>query len=151
MFEDRTAAFEFDLPDCVDAGVLAILHPVPAVPRHVQPERADLEMPRWIWRAMAGCYGVFFSGLLIATGHDRAALFMIAISVAYAAMYFGTASVLFAQNPAKTPSPFARGIGPLATWTGPMDTTTVAAQVLTVPACFALFGVALVVIRAFAF
>ncbi|UVO52894.1 hypothetical protein [Sphingomonas sp. SUN039] len=151
MFEDRAAAFDVDLPDCVDATALAILHPEPAAPRHVQPESADLKMPRWIWRTMLGCYGVFFTGLLLATGHDRGALFMIAISVAYAVMYFGTARILVRQNPAVTPSPFARGIGPLLTWTGPMDTTTVAAQVLTVPACFALFGVALVAIRAFAF
>ncbi len=151
MFEDRTAAFEFDLPDCVDAGVLAILHPAAAAPRHVQPENNDLEMPRWIWRAMLGCYGVFFTGLLLATGHDRGAQFMLLISVLYTLMYFGNAKMLLGQNPARTPSPFARGIAPLRTRTGPMDTTTVAAQVLTVPACFALFGVALVAIRTFAF
>jgi hypothetical protein len=148
MFDERSGSFAYDLPDCMDATALAVIAPAPP---HAQPEHADLELPGWIWRTMAACYGIFFGGLLLATGHDRGALFMVAISVAYAAMYFGTAGVLFGQNPAPARSAFARGYAPLATWTGSMDTVTVAAQVLTVPACFALFGTALIVIRATVF
>lgn len=120
----------------------------PLAPAPVQPEGVDLEMPRWIWGAMALCYGIFFAGLIAATGHDGEALFAIAISLGYTAMYFGTAGLMFGLKPPRQKSAFARGLAPLKTWTGPMDTTAVAAQVLTVPACLALFGVAVGVIRA---
>jgi hypothetical protein len=118
-----------------------------AAPGAVQPESIDLELPGWIWGAMAACYGLFFGGLLAATGRDAEALFAIVVSLAYTAMYFGTATLLFGLNPARQPAAFARRLAPLQTWTGPMETGAVAAQVLTVPACLALFGLAVAVIR----
>lgn len=136
-----------DLADAHDAGVLATLYPQ-AVPAAVQPETVDLEVPGWIWGTMALCYGLFFGGLFAASGHDGEAIFAIVISMGYAAMYFGTASLLFGMNPARQPSAFMRGLAPLQTWTGPMDTAAVAAQILTVPACLAFFGLAAAVIRA---
>ena len=42
---------------------------------------------------------------------------------------------------------FERGQGELDTWTGPMGTATVAAQVLTVPVLFAVFAIAIVIMR----
>ena len=119
--------------------------------RPAQPECVDLEIPGWIWGSMALCYGLFFGGLLAATGHDGQAIFAIAISLAYSAMYFGTATVLFGMNPPRQPSAFVRRLAPLQTWTGPMDTAAVAAQILTVPACLAFFGLAAAAIRAAVF
>jgi hypothetical protein len=116
-----------------------------------QPETVDLELPSWIWGSMALCYGLFFGGLFAASGHDGHAIFAIVISLGYAAMYFGTAALLFGMNPARQPSGFVRRIAPLRTWTGPMETGAVAAQVLTVPACLAFFGIAAAVIRAVVF
>jgi hypothetical protein len=145
MLDPRSAIFEDQSPDCADTAVVAELDPSHRAP--AQPEHAGLELPGWIWAAMALCYGLFFGGLLLGTGHDGEALFALVISIAYAAMYFGTAGVLFGLKPAPQRSSFARGTGPLQTWTGPMDTPAVAAQILTVPACLAFFGIAIATIR----
>jgi hypothetical protein len=112
-----------------------------------QPEHNDPELPGWMWRAMFACYGVFFAGLIAAAGHSIEAGFMLAISIGYTAMYFGTAVILIAQKPAPRRSLFALGLGPLSTYTGPMSTAAVASQVLTIPMCLALFGVSIAVIR----
>lgn len=137
-----------DLADAHDVAVLATVFPEIAP---VQPENVDLEMPSWIWGTMALCYGLFFGGLFAASGHDGQAIFAILISLGYAAMYFGTAALLFGMNPPRQPSAFMRGLLPLQTWTGPMETGAVAAQVLTVPACLAFFGIAAAVIHAAVF
>lgn len=135
-----------DLADCHDAAVaIEALRPAPA---RLQPEYVDLELPGWIWGTMALCYGAFFAGLLAATGRDGEALFAIAISLGYSAMYFGTGALLFGMNPPPAPAAFTRGIGELQAWTGPMPLKAVAAQVLVVPACLALFGIAAPLIRA---
>lgn len=72
---------------------------------------------------------------------------MVVVSVLYTVMFFGTAAVLQGLGRGK-PSGFECGGPMLDTWTGPMSTASVAAQVLTVPVLFALFAIAIVVIRA---
>lgn len=144
---ETTHRFEPDLADGHDSVVLAAVLPLAAVPRQ-QPEPVELELSGWIWGVMALCYGTFFGGLFVATGRDGEALFAILVSVGYAAMYFGTAGLLFGLNPPRRPSAFARGLAPLQTWTGPMGTGAVVAQVLTVPGCLAFFGLAIALIRA---
>lgn len=136
-----------ELGDAHDVTVLAAVMPL-AVQRPTQPETVDLELPGWIWSAMALCYGLFFGGLCAASGRDGEAIFALVVSLGYAAMYFGTAALLFGMNPPRRPSAFVRRLAPLQTWTGPMDTVAVAAQVLTVPACLAFFGISAAVIRA---
>lgn len=133
--------------DSMDVTLLAALSE-PAPRPVLAPEPVDLEMPGWIWGTMFACYGTFFGGLVAATGHDAEAVFMLVISIGYAVMYFGTAAALFGVDPPKAPSLFARGLAPLQTWTGPMNTRAVAAQVLAVPAFLAAFGLAAAVIRA---
>lgn len=116
-----------------------------------QPEKTDLEMPRSIWITMFAAYVVFFAGLIAATARDNATIFVIIVSILYTLMYFGVASVLFNQNRPEQTSLFARGLGPLATYTGSMDKVAVVGQVLTIPACLALFGVTMVIFRAMIF
>lgn len=113
----------------------------------VQPEKTDLEMPASIWTMMFAGYALFFIGLIVATAHDTGTMFVIVISILYALLYFGVASVLFNQNRPEKTSLFARGLGPLATHTGPMDKGAVIGQVLTIPACLALFGIAMAAFR----
>lgn len=117
----------------------------------VQPEKTDLEMPASIWIAMFAGYTIFFGGLIAAAAHDNGTIFVIIISILYALMYFGCASILFNQNRPEQPSLFSRGLGSLATYTGPMDKGAVVGQVLTIPACLALFGVAIAIYRAMIF
>lgn len=117
----------------------------------VQPEKTDLEMPKFIWITMFAAYFVFFAGLIVATARDIGTIFVIIISILYTLMYFGVASVLFNQNRPEQTSLFARGLGPLATYTGPMDKVTVVGQVLTIPACLGLFGVTMAIFRAMIF
>lgn len=145
-----TRSLAEETADSCDLQLLAQLAPADPLPARAQPEHSDLELPGWIWGTMAACYALFFGGLLAGTGHDGEALFAIVISIGYAVMYFGTASLLVGQRPARRKSAFARGIGPLQTWTGPMDRTAVAAQILTVPACLAFFGIAIAIITRFA-
>ena len=113
-----------------------------------QPEHSDMEFPAWVWIAMFACYAVFFGGLVLATRGDMEAGFVIAISAAYTLMYFGTASLLVALKRDGHRSPFARGAAPLATLTGPMTIGAVVGQVLLIPLCLALFGLAIAVIVA---
>ena len=117
----------------------------------VQPEKTDLEMPTSIWITMFAAYAVFFAGLIAATAHDKGTIFVIFISILYTFMYFGLASVLFTQNRPVQASPFSRGLAPLATYTGSMEIGAVIGQVLTIPACLALFGVTMALFRAMIF
>lgn len=123
----------------------SIVHEQPRSP--VQAEKTDLEIPKGIWVTMFACYAVFFGALLFATGRDKGAIFMIVVSIIYAVIYFGVASVLFSQNLPERRSLFTKGIGPLMTNTGPMSMAAVKGQILTIPFCLALFGVAIAVIR----
>lgn len=123
----------------VDGGV------APSAP--AQPEHSDLEFPAWVWRTMFACYGLFFLGLTLATGRDTEALFIISICAAYAVMYFSSSAVLVRLKSEGHVSAFSQGRGPLQTLTGPMSIGAVAGQVLTIPICFALFGLAVAVIR----
>jgi hypothetical protein len=123
------------------------VEPVLAVsPRRSEPEATDLQIPKSIWQVMAVAYTLFFGGLLVAVGSETSALFMVAISVAYTLMFFGTSAILFGMNRPRTRSLFELGIGPLQTWTGPMSRNAVAGQILAVPLCLALFGVTIAVI-----
>jgi len=130
-----------DYGETLDAAVLALLEP----PSH--PDN-DLELPGWMWRAMGLAYGVFFTGLWLATGHGAAAIFALVISIGYAGMYFGTARILIRQNLTPDDHGIARLGDQLCTWTGPMNQRAVAVQVLAIPAALAFFGVAFAVARA---
>lgn len=119
--------------------------------RNIQAETTDLEMPASVWIIMFGAYAIFFAGLISATAHDGGTVLVIAISILYTIMYFGVASVLFSQNKGQQLSPFARGLAPLQTYTGAMDKGAVFGQILTIPACLALFGVTMAIFRAIIF
>lgn len=148
MFYEKNFAAEVHLtftnqsPDVVASGSAGAI---------VQPEKTDLEMPKSIWIAMFAGYVVFFAGLIAATARDNGTIFVIIISILYSLIYFGVASVLFNQNRPEQASLFARGLGPLATYTGSMDKGAVVGQVLTIPACLALFGVTMAIFRAMIF
>lgn len=120
-------------------------------PLPVQAEKTDLEIPNGIWLTMFACYAVFFGALLVATGRETGAVFMIVISALYVVVYFGVASVLFSQNRPANRSLFAKGIGPLMTNTGPMSKGAVAGQILTIPFCLALFAIAIAIYRSMIF
>jgi|GEM_PF-2026328 len=121
------------------------------LPFPVQAEKTDLEIPNGIWLTMFACYAVFFGALLVATGRETGAVFMIVISALYAVIYFGVASVLFSQNKPANRSLFATGIGPLMTNTGPMSKGSVVGQILTIPLCLALFAIAIAIYRSIIF
>jgi len=147
MLETQDFVIAAECAECFDANFLALLEgPAPETRRLSPP--TDFELPPWMWGTMAACYGVFFTALAIATAHSGPAVFAILVSVGYALMYFGTARILANVRPGEGRSAFARGFAPLATWTGPMEGKAVAAQVLIVPLCLALFGVSFAAIAA---
>lgn len=128
--------------DIAEAGALE----TPSAP--VQPEQRTFGLPFTVWAVMFVSYGVFFTGLALATGRDGNALFMIAISLLYTTMYFGTATALNGAGPRAGRSQWIAG--KLQTFTGPMSISAVCAQVLVVPMMIALFGLAIAAIRAYA-
>jgi hypothetical protein len=109
--------------------------------------QTGFQFPRWIWGTMLSAYGVFFMAMFATFRGSREALFMIVISTLYAAMFFGTATLLARVKGGEAPSPLERKGGELQCWTGPLSLGAVAAQVLTVPICLAFFAVAIAVIR----
>lgn len=113
----------------------------------VQPEWRRFELPRSVWAGMLASYAVFFVSITVATGGSGHALFAIAISVLYTAMFFGVARIIARQGGADGRSPLLRGEA-LRTWCGPMDARAVYGQILVVPMAVALFGVGIAVICA---
>ncbi len=97
-------------------------------------ESSGFGFPGWIWRVFFGSYAVFFASLALATARDGYAIFLIVVSVLYTVMFFGTAAVLQGLGKGK-PGGFECGAPMLDTWTGPMNTASVAAQVLTALSC----------------
>ena len=118
-----------------------------ARPAPAQPEHADFEFPRWIWAVMLGGYGLFLAGLLGATADSGRAVFAIAVSAIYVAMFFGTAHVL-ANVDGRRVGAFNRRGGDLQTWTGPMDMRSVAGQVLVLPGVLGFFGMWIAIVSA---
>lgn len=114
----------------------------------MQPEARTFGIPTVIWGSMAASYIVFFMGLALGTGHDGKALFLIAISVLYTLMYFGTAFILNSLGMADRKRRKNQWVdGKFDTFTGPMTFGSVYGQMLVVPIMFALFGVAIAIIR----
>ena len=111
--------------------------------------QAGFQLPRWVWHALFASYAVFFLGLAVATGRDLATIFALLISLLYMVMFFGTAKVLHGVKGRENGSPLDRPGGVLQTSTGPMDSHSVAGQILAVPLGFAFLGVTFFVIRAF--
>jgi hypothetical protein len=114
------------------------------------PERRSFELPARVWVAMVGCYVIFLTALLGATGGANAA-FAIAISAVYVVMFFGTAWALVRQGPPQPASNLGRPGAVLQTAFGPVAYREVVGQVLIVPAAVACFGIAIAVISAFVF
>ena len=112
---------------------------------HRTSESRTFELPMSIWYAMFVCYAVFFSALLMVTATDGGTLYVIAISIGYTAMYFGTAALL---NSVSSAPPVANRYGDIDTFTGRIGFVAAAAQILTVPIMVALFGVVTSIIYA---
>lgn len=123
-------------------------HTVAALAAPVQPEARTFGIPAIIWGSMAASYSLFFFGLILGTGHDGRALFMIAISMLYAVMYFGTAFALNSLGASRRRKQKSEWInGQFDTYTGRMSFGAVYGQMLVVPMVFALFGVSIAIIR----
>lgn len=144
MFEERSHAFVVVDENAIEIEALSSLGNSQSVPQ-VAPPNPGFQLPRSIWISMFGAYAAFFVAILIATGGSGHAVFAIAVSAIYTAIYFGAARIAARQAGPEDVSPLDRG-EPLETWTGPMDATSVYSQILIVPACVTLFGLAVLVI-----
>ncbi len=142
LYEHDIAALTRDHGETADRADSA------AAPRPARySESSSFGLPGWMWGLFFGSYAVFFAALALATARDGYTIFAVVVSVLYTAMFFGTNAVMQALGK-RSPQPFERGEPVLDTWTGPMSTTTVAAQVLTIPILFAFFAIVIVVMRA---
>jgi hypothetical protein len=109
--------------------------------------QAGFQLPHWMWQVMLGCYVIFFITVAAATGRDNGARLAIVISILYVVMFFGTVTLLHRQKGGEHGSPLDRNDGMLDTWTGKMDVSTVAAQILGVPIGMVFLGTAFLISR----
>lgn len=117
-------------------------------------EERTFELPGSIWAMMFGSYAVFFGGLAIAVGGTFDALGMVIISVCFAIMYFGTATVMVKVargHRASGGRPEGSTSDSIETLTGRLSYGAAAAQILTVPALFGFFALSIVIIRMLTF
>lgn len=148
LYEHDIAALTRDHGESADCvSIRADLHAATEPPRAHFSEGSSFDLPGWMWGLFFGAYALFFGALALATARDGYTVFALVVSVLYTAMFFGTAAVLQGLGKGK-PRGFERGEPMLDTWTGPMSTASVAAQVLTIPVLFAFFAVAIVIMRA---
>ena len=143
MFEQQVVIAK----DHVDAEIeLSALESVyPSATAIVAPSHKGFELPRLVWLGMFGCYAVFFAAITAATGGSARALFAIAVSIIYTAIYFGVARIGAKQAGNECASPLNHG-KTLQTWTGPMDAASVYGQILIVPFAIAFFGLAMLIV-----
>lgn len=153
MYEHDIAALTRDhgeTADCAptpDAADSAAIDTTDTPPPARFSESSSFGLPGWMWVMLFGSYGLFFAALALATARDGYTIFAVVVSVLYTLMFFGTAAVLQGLG-RRGRQDFERGEPMLDTWTGPMGTATVAAQVLTVPVLFAFFAIVIVIMRA---
>jgi hypothetical protein len=144
MFEARQDQRDYAVAERLD-DLLPEIIVAPEVQPPVQPEQRGFELPSQVWRTMLACYCIFFLAMTLALGSGGMALFSIVVSALYAAVFFGVATIMARQNPARDRSPLdTKGV--LQTWCGPMDRKAVYGQILVVPIAVALFGTAAAVI-----
>lgn len=118
--------------------------------RHCEPEpivQPGFQLPTSVWVLMVGCYVVFFGGMTTIVAGSSFAIFMVAISILYAVVFFGMSAILANLPGGHGDSPLTRGEA-LPTWCGPMNRGAVYGQVLIVPAGIAFFGVSVALIAA---
>ncbi|MEP2102569.1 MAG: hypothetical protein ABJP02_03350 [Parasphingorhabdus sp.] len=122
-------------------------HKLDVLAAPAQPEARTFGIPAIIWGSMAASYALFFLGLILGTGHDGRALFMIAVSMLYTAMYFGTVFALNSLSGSAENEKSQWIKGKFDTFTGRMSFGAVYGQMLIVPMVFAFFGISIAIIR----
>ena len=105
-------------------------------------------LPASVWGIMLTSYAIFFGALAIAVGHDRGAIFVVIVSVLFALMYFGTTFALNSVGAADRKGQQSEWVkGKFQTLNGPMSFGEIFGQMLILPILFALFGIAVIIIR----
>lgn len=118
-------------------------------PQAMQQEglQEGFQLPGQIWASMIVSYGIFFAAVAVAMRHTGEALFVIAIAVCYALIFFGGVAVISRIGGREKPSPLRQPHGELQTLSGPLNAKEVAAQVLVIPACIACFSIIALIVR----
>lgn len=121
----------------------------PRAPSH---EMRTFDLPPPFYIAMFACYAIFFGALALLVGGTFDALGMVIISVCFAIMYFGTATVMVGM--ARSHRQALGGVseaasGRVETLTGSLSYGAAAVQILIVPSVLGLFGLGVLAIRVF--
>lgn len=142
--------FQIEGGQAIAAEIAAEMRDVSDEYRAPSHEIRTFELPGSVWTVMFSSYAVFFTALVISTGHGTAAMFALVVSIAYTIMYFGTAAVLNRVSARERNAlPPIDPVGGIDTNTGWMSNTAVNAQILTVPIMLAVFACSFAIIRAF--
>lgn len=113
-----------------------------------QHEARTFNLPASVWGIMMTSYAIFFGALAIAMGHDRSAIFVVAVSILFALMYFGTTFALNSLSAAGRKDEKRDWVkGKFETLGGTMSYGDIFGQMLVLPILFALFGIAVIIIR----
>ena len=119
-----------------------------AVQASKQHEARTFGMPRSVWTIMLTSYAVFYGALAIAIGHDRGAIFAVVVSILFACMYFGTTITLNSVGAAGRKGQESEWIkGKFQTLNGAVSYGEIFGQMLILPILFAIFGIAIIIIR----
>ncbi|MEW4468914.1 hypothetical protein AB1K62_13900 [Parasphingorhabdus sp. JC815] len=111
-------------------------------------ESRTFGLPRSVWSIMMTCYAIFFGALAVAMGHDGGAIFVLVVSGLFALMYFGTGFVLNSIGAASRKNQKSEWVeGKFQTQSGPMSFGAIFGQMLILPILFAIFGIAMIIIR----
>lgn len=111
-------------------------------------EARTFGLPRAVWGIMLTCYAIFFGALAVAMGHDGGAIFVLVVSGLFAIMYFGTGFALNSISATSRKNQKSEWIdGKFQTQSGPMSFGAIFGQMLILPILFAIFGIAMIIIR----
>lgn len=120
-----------------------------AIEASAKHESRTFGMPASVWGIMLTSYAIFFGALAIATGRDLGAIFVVTISGLFALMYFGTTFALNSIGAAGRKEQESEWVkGKFQTLSGSMSYGEIFGQMLILPILFALFAVAVIIIRA---
>lgn len=112
-------------------------------------EVRNFEFSNTMYGVMFACYAIFFTTLMASLGKGTYAVFVIAVSIAFAIMYFGLMTILNHVNvTARSAIPDHEAHSGIQTYTGWLSNGAAYAQILTVPILFALFACVFAIIRA---
>ena len=117
----------------------------PAAPAHAR-SRVYADIPPSVYMAFIACWTALVAVFWFTFAESPNAAFMVAISTAFAIMFFGVPIALYRlgyQKPVSGPSLYSFLNGRVQTLTGPLDGFDALVQVVLIPVCLTIGAAAI--------